>query len=383
MTHDPTPPTASTDSRAARPPLIARLGLSAVVFLLVFMIGEAILRAAAHRANAGVLASAFTQIEAPSDDPQARLINIIRLTENERIIYELQANLEDRYFRETRVNTDELGFRVSPPVPTDSRPLVTVMGIGDSIMFGHGVEDDETYLHVLQELLQEEYPSRRWRVINSGVPGYNTAMEVETLRTKGLALEPDVVILNIVGNDYAPPYFVRNEENVWALRSFVADYVRDRLAAGSEGSEDGEGAIQRGRAWFERDEQDQQVVPDRYRDVFGKEAYARALDDLKQMAEEHGFGVLAFTTYEYELTFEMVEQAKQRGFRHSTLMPTLEAWMLEHMDTEWTPKSYSHSPLVVSPTNSHPSAKQNVMAARRLVADMKTFGLLDDVLADE
>jgi hypothetical protein len=380
MAEEVTAPEANSATRSAGTPLIVKLCLSAGVFFFAFLAGEVYLRFAALQANSGSLASATEQVEEPSTNRQARLINIIRLSDNERIIYELQPNLKDRFFRGTKVSTDESGFRVQPPVPEDSRPLVTVMGIGDSIMFGHGVEDERSYLYVLQTLLQKRYPQCRWRVINTGVPGYNTAMEVETLRTKGLQFKPDIVILNIVGNDYAPPYFVRNEVDVWDARSFVFDYVEGLLVEKPVGQGDDAGAVQHGAAWYERDDQDQRVIPERYRDLFGVKAFTLALDDLKQLAKQNRFKVLAFTTYEYEKTFGMVAEAKAREFRHSTLMPELKDWMIENLDQEWTAESYAESPLVVSPRNSHPSSKQNRMAAQRLIDDLKEYGFLDRFL---
>ena len=54
-------------------------------------------------------------------------------------------------------------------------------------------------------LLNAAYPQKTWEIINTGVPGYNTVMEVATMRAKGLALEPDIVILNVVTNDLNLP----------------------------------------------------------------------------------------------------------------------------------------------------------------------------------
>jgi hypothetical protein len=48
---------------------------------------------------------------------------------------------------------------------------------------------------VLEERLAKEVPNERWEVLNMAVPGYNTAMEVETLKARGLAYEPDVVVV--------------------------------------------------------------------------------------------------------------------------------------------------------------------------------------------
>ena len=59
-----------------------------------------------------------------------------------------------------------------------------VVGIGDSFMFGWGLKPGKDYLSLLEERLAAEAPTARWEVLNMGVPGYNTAMEVETLKAR-------------------------------------------------------------------------------------------------------------------------------------------------------------------------------------------------------
>ena len=50
----------------------------------------------------------------------------------------------------------------------------------------------------LVALLRERHPERRWDWVNTGVPGYNTAMQVATLRERALVFEPDLVLLSLV-----------------------------------------------------------------------------------------------------------------------------------------------------------------------------------------
>ena len=340
-------------------------GTSAVAALLAF---ELYLRVVESQRNAGALSAALAEVQPESHAPDARLGNLVRLSANERIVYALQPNLRDRTFRRTHVNTDEHGFRVQPEVAQDDRPLTTIVGIGDSIMFGHGVEDHQTYLYRLQELLQQLFPDRRWRVINTAVPGYNTVMEVETLERKCMDLDPDLVILSIVGNDYAPPYFVRAEQDVWSLeRSFLLERVRSRTR---------DDLLAPGDAWYETDGEGLQHVPAQYHQVFGRAAFAGALDRLNELARQNSFDVVCFTTYEWDLTFDMVELAKERGFTHLTLIDELRAWIMEELGREFEPDSYVKSQLALGSHNSHPSAMQHEMAAQRLLRDLTRLGLL-------
>jgi lysophospholipase L1-like esterase len=75
---------------------------------------------------------------------------------------------------------------------------VRILMLGDSIAFGWGVAQDETMSAVVARILPGV------EVVNSGVGNYNTAMEVAYFRDKGLALDPDVVVLNYFINDAEP-----------------------------------------------------------------------------------------------------------------------------------------------------------------------------------
>lgn len=219
-------------------------------------------------------------------------------------------------------------------------------------------------------------------MINSGVPGYNTVMEVETLCAKCLELGPDLVILNLVSNDYAPPSFVRKETDPWALdHSFLVDRLiecvgEDGVEASGRWREGGRAVLRDGREWYERDADGRPKVPEAHRDVFGPEAFERALSDLRSLATEHGFELLCFTTYEWGKIAPMVRSALERGFLHSTLMPELREQLRAELGAELSEQAYRRSSLVVSRENAHPSARQHYMAAHTLLRDLERFGLL-------
>lgn len=375
----PDPLAAARAPAPARRRKILRAGLALLSLGTGLLIAEVALRVSAASANASALDRGRDYAAAPSSDPGAGLANIIRVSDNPRLIYELQPSLAGRTFRDTRVSTDERGFRVSPPVPEDERHLTTIVMLGDSILFGHGVEDDQTFAWRLQEELARLAPARRWRVVNTGVPGYNTTMEVETLSRKVLDLAPDLVVLNVVGNDYAPPYFVRREVDPWRLdRSFLLEAVRSRLDPKRAGwSSAGAGLFEDGRSWYDRDAEGRPEVPEAYSEVFGPEAFRAALDELLALSRQHDFRLLAFTTYEWDKVGEMLAEIRSRGIPHSTLMPTLERHLREERGTGFTVYDYSRSSLVVSRSNKHPSPLQHELAARQLLRDLHRLRLLE------
>ena len=226
--------------------------------------------------------------------------HLIRPHADPKIIYELIPDL-DLVFRGARVATNANGFR-GPAYPQPAgEDVVRIVGLGDSVLFGWGVEYQDSYLPVLASLLAESHPGVAIEVINTAVPGYNTVMEVETLKLKGLAYRPDLVIIDHVGNDLAPPRFVPYRLDCWALsRSFLVDTVRAALRGESVASthrfgpapdfaDDGE--------FWRMLEFDPQRVPEELRDLVGFASFQEAMGELADLAREHGFRVLVAIQY--------------------------------------------------------------------------------------
>ena len=97
------------------------------------------------------------------------------------------------------INSDgfrDRNFSVEKPNNT-----VRIMALGDSFVFGLGVELNDSYPKQLEILLNKNKGEQNYEVLNFGVPGYNTKQEVEMLKEKGLKYKPDIVILGYLGND--------------------------------------------------------------------------------------------------------------------------------------------------------------------------------------
>ena len=87
-----------------------------------------------------------------------------------------------------------------------------VLLLGDSVTFGWGVGDGETFADAMGPLLASA-TGRAWEVINAGVNGYNTQQEEAYLRTEGIRFDPDLVILTYVSNDTDP--IINPIETTW------------------------------------------------------------------------------------------------------------------------------------------------------------------------
>lgn len=99
------------------------------------------------------------------------------------------------------VHTDALAMRVPVGVrapASDGRPRVLVLG--DSFVFGQGVEAEDAWPAQLERVLAAHGVAVA--VMNGGVPGYSNLDEVAWLRAYGLALHPRRVVLGVfLGND--------------------------------------------------------------------------------------------------------------------------------------------------------------------------------------
>jgi hypothetical protein len=71
-----------------------------------------------------------------------------------------------------------------------------ILMLGDSFTEGIGVDSEETFSSRLQHLLNDDGLAERWEVINAGVGSYSPMLEYLYLKKGGLALQPDLVVLD-------------------------------------------------------------------------------------------------------------------------------------------------------------------------------------------
>jgi hypothetical protein len=85
------------------------------------------------------------------------------------------------------------------------------LGLGDSFLFGQGVEEDEIFLNVLEKGLQER--GKQVRAVNTGVSGYSTQQELKVLEKYSAEYDVDLVVVgffapnDVVGNAQQEPEF--------------------------------------------------------------------------------------------------------------------------------------------------------------------------------
>ena len=146
-----------------------------------------------------VLEAAFRVARVPVGTVQINRATV-RRSDNPRLRFELRPGGVAHAEVEYRVN--DLGLR-GPETPIEKPTGVRrVAVLGDSIAFGYWVADEQGFARQLERLLNE-VPSAAGRVevLNFGVPGYNLDQEIEALRSKALALAPDLVVVLVCLND--------------------------------------------------------------------------------------------------------------------------------------------------------------------------------------
>jgi lysophospholipase L1-like esterase len=186
--------------RAARGAARAARLLGAHVLLVAFgaaaaaLIGELALRVAfGHALWPPLLPEPYVDNE-----------RLYRVSETRR--YELKPGADDVVGRDhVRIRVNAAGLRddreYAVPKPPGVRRLVV---LGDSFTFAGKVALEETFPKRLEKRLRQATHGQPYEVLNLAVPGYNSRQQALLLEERGLAFQPDLVIVAFVLNDALP-----------------------------------------------------------------------------------------------------------------------------------------------------------------------------------
>ena len=294
------------------------------------------------------------------------LAHIIRISNNERIIYELMPNIY-AYSAGSWVRTNKLGFRDKEYLHKKTGNAIRIVGLGDSIMFGQGASEDSIYLTQLEYNLKHTHKSNRIEIINMAVPGYNTAMEVETLKEKGLAFKPDIVILGFSGNDSCLPNFIRTSNNYFTLRrSYLLDLIENRGKILIRARYHHLPLLQ--HADFSICKENE--VPDKYRTLVGETAVLNSLKELSSLSHNNDFKVIVVFWPTPRDT--ILKATSKLGFYIFEIDPKLTEYMKNNNIT-----NYEQSKLAVTEFDSHPSNTFHKLIAKWLQEFIEKNNILD------
>jgi len=133
------------------------------------------------------------------------------------------------YYAGVLVSINSMGHRGSDfPQPKAANEF-RVLLLGDSVTFGQAVEHHHTFSSHLEALLNAKRTKAYYRVINAGVPGFNTGDECNYLRAFGDALDPDFVIVTYVHNDTVPSAFAGFDKRGVPIKNDGSSLLRGDL----------------------------------------------------------------------------------------------------------------------------------------------------------
>jgi lysophospholipase L1-like esterase len=120
------------------------------------------------------------------------------------------------------------GFRGDDYEIAKDPGVIRIVALGASSTFGYHDRDDETYPYYLQRLLSASCASRRFEVINLGVPHLTSGEILELFRKEAVPLQPDIVTFYEGINDSS---FDKSETKAAWRQSLAAAYrgIRDHV----------------------------------------------------------------------------------------------------------------------------------------------------------
>lgn len=116
--------------------------------------------------------------------------------------YRLKPNVHAKWAK-TNIITNSEGIRARRDYGSKKNGVFRILSIGDSITFGMGVDQDETFPMQLELLLNRYSNSTlEYEVINGGISGFNASDEAHFMAYLVEKYRPDMIIWMLIPNDY-------------------------------------------------------------------------------------------------------------------------------------------------------------------------------------
>ncbi len=272
---------------------------------------------------------------------------------------------------------NSLGYR-GPEIGEKKLAQQRVICLGDSFLMGKDVADQETLPAKLQHFL-----GNNAQVINAGCGGWNTVQEYYDLKERGLALQPDSVLLFYVMND---THF-RKKLNLWrrlketvTLNSALYRFLRTRwiqweerlrsqvsVALETNPSSNEEALLENPTQASMKDWNE-----DFQEGKKGWESSKEALQNIQSLCRERNIPFLIIlypwlVQLDENYPFKPVHE-KLSQFCHQQEIPFLDLFPYY--------KGYSAKELWVGRTDSHPNVQGQEIAAKAVAQKLQQLGWL-------
>lgn len=340
--------------------LVKKLGLllfTSVLSLALFEFGFRIFVAVSNSSSLDKQLERSKNESVGNTGSGVSLGGLIRPSAWKEVVYELKPNLSVE-FQSKPVSTNSLGMREVEVSVEKSPGTQRIVGLGDSIMFGWGVEKGETYLSILAEQLNKKTPTE---ALNFAVPGYNTAMETSLFEKRAKSFAPDVIIVQFVNNDFDVPAFMMTQDDPLDFsKSFLFSFISSRLKP-SIPSKFGLRAVQSlGR---NHNSQDQNVLAE-YKWMTGEVGATRAFKKLRELAPNTR--IIVLTGSKTGIQERMLKKlSKELNFELVEVGPVVDKYIREN-NLENT-KEARKKLLTVAPNDRHPNALGHKLIAEALL----------------
>ena len=289
-----------------------------------------------------------TQLSAGSSN----LRGLIRTSNIPDVVYELKP-LTSGVFQGKPYQSNSFGARDREYSLKKPDNTIRIAGIGDSVMFGWGVNEDENYLSLIENKYEEyAVASNHIEVINFATPGYNTAMEVALLENRVLLYNPDLIVLHVVNNDLEVPLFMSKPHNILSIKeSFLLKLISPPSAAGS--------------ALVLAGTNSSTEILEEYRHLAGRAAFKAALNKLGIIANQKNIPVVVISgRLPADMLKILSKVSKEQHFILISVKNAIDQILREH-NVPNDPKSRAAA-VQVSLQDSHPNALGHKAYARTL-----------------
>lgn len=276
-------------------------------------------------------------------------------------------------FRKRYYHLNSRGFRDKEVDVRKPADVGRILVLGDSFSFGAGIKRaEDTYPALLDHKLGPE-----WEVINSGVRGWSTADELAFLKSEGLALKPDLLIVGHVLNDAETPelkeakvrraiksWLIPQGLHIFLMKSSFTYYLSDRSIRGLVDN------------WGRSS--DQPTGHDAYLHAIHQEPnwrdYARIVADLAAVAKSQDLPVIW-------MSFPNIRHAKAADYPFEQVRRKLRDLAVgqgfHYLDLYEPLRATEEETLTVSPWDDHPNEAVHAVAASELQRMMVAERFLD------
>ena len=252
-----------------------------------------------------------------------------------------------------------------------------VLAVGDSFVFGEGVKDGDTMPAQLQAILQAKHPELAVEVVNLGMTGIHTEVEI-TIHREHVDLDADVVVLGYVLNDA----FRVDAGDTKGRRADNMIIIRPGFMEGSSGWRKG---LRRWSRLYDiittRAEQRRitALTRDSYIDAFDVEANPEGLAKTRFMVNTFADDVRStgakVLVAVYPILFDLGD-----AYPFATAHRVLEG-ILDERGTPWLDlrdayAGHSTESLQVHPVDHHPNELAQRLSAEAVAAKLEAMGVV-------